>query len=590
MMKNDNRDYNFHDNFKVNFSDEETKMDRGVKKPWLSSMGEIPFHIDLFKGTIYELVEDTATRFPNLIAYEFMGREVSYKTLISEINNCAKALKAIGIKPNEKVALCMPNLPQAVITFYAINLVGAIAVMIHPLSAEKEIESYIVESDSVACLAIDMSYDKFKNIKLKKLVITSAKDALGPFKKIAYNLTEGKGINKISNDSNIILWKNFIETGENYKGKYKVKRDMYEPATLLFSGGTTGKSKAIVVSNYNINAIAAQMVTFNPILKPGDKLLAIMPLFHGYGLEGVHTMMTLGGQSILIPRFNPKKYAKLINKYKPNLLAGVPALYEGFFRMKDLQKADLSFLKGIASGGDSITPSLKCKLDKFLEERGCRVKIREGYGLAESVASVCAAPLFRHKEGSIGLPFPDMYFKICKLGTDDEVSYGEEGEICLTGPTMMLGYYKNEEETKKVLHVHDDGYTWLHTGDLGSMDEDGFIYFKQRINRLIITNGYTVYPSQIENALESHEKVFQSCVVGNADEARGQKIKAYLVLVPGAKPTEELKNEIMEHCKKNIAKYAWPKSIEFRDEFPKTLIGKVAYRHLEEEKIKECIC
>ncbi|NLY82015.1 MAG: long-chain fatty acid--CoA ligase [Clostridiales bacterium] len=581
MIGENSKSYNFYDNFKVNFSDEETRIDRGVKRPWISSMGEIPFHIELFKGTIYERVEETARKYPDLTAYEFMDRKVSYKNFIKEINDCAKSLKVIGIKPNEKVAICMPNLPQAIITFYAVNLVGAISVMIHPLSAKNEIENYLIESDSAACIALDMAYDKFSDVKLSNLVIASVKDVISPFKKIAYSLTEGKDIKKISNDANIIWWESFLKLGKEYKEEYIVKRDKNDPAVMLFSGGTTGKPKVIVISNYSINAIGAQIVASNPVLEPGDKLLAIMPLFHGYGLGGVHTMMTLGGQSILIPRFEPQRYADLINKYKPNLLAGVPALYEVFIRMKGLEKADLSFLKCIASGGDAISPDLKLRLDEFLKERGCSVKIREGYGLTESMASVCSAPLYKNKEGSIGIPLPDMYFKICKLGTDDEVNYGVEGEICLTGPTIMLGYYKDQRETKKVMHIHEDGYTWLHTGDLGSMDEDGFIYFTQRIKRLIVTNGYTVYPAQIEAALDSHEKVYKSCVVGIPDEVRGQKIKAYLVLAIGVEPTEDIKNEILKHCNKRIAKYAWPKTAEFKDEFPKTLIGKVDYRSLE---------
>lgn len=211
MIGENSKSYNFYDNFKVNFSDEETRIDRGVKRPWISSMGEIPFHIELFKGTIYERVEETARKYPDLTAYEFMDRKVSYKNFIKEINDCAKSLKVIGIKPNEKVAICMPNLPQAIITFYAVNLVGAISVMIHPLSAKNEIENYLIESDSAACIALDMAYDKFSDVKLSNLVIASVKDVISPFKKIAYSLTEGKDIKKISNDANIIWWESFLK-------------------------------------------------------------------------------------------------------------------------------------------------------------------------------------------------------------------------------------------------------------------------------------------------------------------------------------------------------------------------------------------
>jgi long-chain acyl-CoA synthetase len=251
-----------------------------------------------------------------------------------------------------------------------------------------------------------------------------------------------------------------------------------------------------------------------------------------------------------------------------------------------MKKADLSCLKGIFCGGDTLTVELKRRFDKFLDEHNGRIHIREGYGTTECVTASCLTPIHLAKEGSIGQPLPDMYYKIVKVGTEEEVPYGEEGEICIAGPTVMLGYLNQPEETEKTLRRHADGLLWVHTGDLGVMDSDGFVYFRQRIKRMIITNGYNVYPSQLENILDAHEYVQVSCVIGVPDPIRMQRVKAFIVLKTGIEPTDETKEKIMAYCRKNIAKYALPREIEFRDSLPKTLVGKVAYRLLEEEELE----
>ena len=239
---------------------------------------------------------------------------------------------------------------------------------------------------------------------------------------------------------------------------------------------------------------------------------------------------------------------------------------------------------GVFSGGDSLSVELKKRFDAFLKEHGASITVREGYGTTECVTASCLTPIHKQKEGSIGIPFPDTYYKIVKPGTQEEVPYGEEGEICLTGPTMMLEYVNHPEETAQTKQTHADGLTWVHTGDLGMMDEEGFIYFRQRIKRMIVTNGYNVYPSQLENILDGHEYVHLSCVIGVKDPIKMQRVKAFVVLKPGYVPTEACKQELMDYCRKHIAKYAMPSDIEFREELPKTLVGKVAYRVLEEEE------
>ena len=567
-------------------------MQEAIKTPWEPWMGEVPMHLDYFQGTMAEAVERIAEKYAKYDAYEFMGSHASYEKLVEQIRACALALRAMGIREGDKVTICMPNAPQTVVMFYAVNMVGAIANMVHPLSAEGEIEFYLNDSESVAALTLDQFYGKFAAIRkntpcLKHLVIATVKDALTPLMKLGYALTQGRKIPKVPKDADVVLWKDFIAGGKAFTGDPRVARKPDDPAVILYSGGTTGITKGILLSNLNFNALAAQIVATNPIYDIGDKMLAIMPMFHGFGLGvSIHSMLANGGQCILVPRFTPQTYAQLLRKYKPNFIAGVPTLYEALLRIPNLDDLDLSCLKGVFSGGDSLPPELKKRFDKFLKDHGAKIEVREGYGTTECVTASCLTPLTKAKEGSIGIPFPDTYYKIVKVGTEEEVPYGEEGEICLSGPTVMLEYVKHPQETAQTRRLHADGRIWIHTGDLGVMDDEGFIYFRQRIKRMIVTSGYNVYPSQIENILDAHEAVHLSCVIGVRDPYKMQKVKAFVVLKPGYEPSETTRQMLLDYCRKHIAKYAMPYDIEFRDDLPKTLVGKVAYRVLEEEMEK----
>ena len=563
-----------------------------IKTPWEPWMGQVPMHLDYFQGTMAEAVELMGVKYADYDACEFQGSHISYKKLVEQIHECAKALRAIGIKEGDKVTICMPNAPQTVVMFYAVNMVGAIANMVHPLSAEGEIEFYLNDSESVAALTLDQFYGKFANIRrntpcLKHLIIANVKDALKPLLKIGYALTQGRKIPKVPKDADVLLWKDFIAGGKRFAGDPRVSREPNAPAVILYSGGTTGITKGILLSNLNFNALAKQIIATNPIYNEGDKMLAIMPMFHGFGLGvSIHSMLANGGGCILVPRFTPATYAQLLRKHKPNFIAGVPTLYEALLRIPGLDDLDLSCLKGVFSGGDSLPVELKKRFDKFLKDHGAKIEVREGYGTTECVTASCLTPLTKAKEGSIGIPFPDTYYKIVKVGTEEEVPYGEEGEICLSGPTVMLEYVKHPQETAQTRRLHADGHIWIHTGDLGVMDEEGFIYFRQRIKRMIVTSGYNVYPSQIENILDAHEAVHLSCVIGVRDPYKMQKVKAFVVLKPGFEPSDTTRDMLMDYCRKHIAKYAMPYDIEFRDDLPKTLVGKVAYRVLEEEMEK----
>ena len=563
-----------------------------AKTPWAGHLGDVPMHLDYFDGSMFEAVAKIADRYPNNIAFDFMGRSTTYRRLIQETEKCARSLKTIGVRAGDKVTIAMPNCPQAIYMFYAVNLVGGIANMIHPLSAEKEIEFYLNESESVTAITLDQFYDKFENIRqntgVVNIIIASVKDELSRPVKAGYMLTEGRKIKKIPDDAPVIKWNEFMRLGKACFYNYKVKRQADDPAVILYSGGTTGTTKGIVLTNRNFNALGQQVIAANPMFRPGDKMLAAMPLFHGFGLGVcIHTMLSQGGRCILVPRFTAKSYAKLIVKYKCNFIAGVPTLYEALLRLPSMDGADLSCLKGVFSGGDSLSIELKKKFDKFLYDHKGVVQVREGYGTTETVTACCLTPPHMFKEGSIGLPFPDTYIKIVRPGTDEELPYGEEGEILLAGPTVMKEYMKHPEETAQTLRHHADGLTWVYTGDLGVMDSEGFIYFRGRAKRMIISSGYNVYPGQIENILDAHEYVQMSCVIGVPDPYRMQKVKAFVKLRPDIKPDNQTREELLSYCRKHIAKYAMPYDIEFREDMPKTLVGKVAYRVLEEEELRK---
>lgn len=561
--------------------------------PWRAYYGNTPASLDYPRLTMYQMVAETAKKYPKTLAYTFMGKGTTYEEFVQRIDRAAKGLVKLGIRKGNRVTICMPNTPQALDCFYALNRIGAIPNMIHPLSAAQEIAFYLNASHSKAVLTLDQFYGKVAEILPQldddcKVIIARIADEL-PFPlSVLYPMTKAaRQVPKLPKKG-YTLWTDLTGSGKNVTLP-KDTGKANDCGAILYSGGTTGTTKGIMLSNLNFNALGLQTIAASGFQSiAGMKMLSIMPVFHGFGLGiGIHTVLIGGATCILVPQFSIKEYANILIKQKPQLIPGVPTLFEALLRADGLQDADLSFLKGIFSGGDSLSPELKKKVDAFLKEHGCTEQIREGYGTTECVTASCLTPKDYARSGSIGVPFPDTYYKIVKVGTTEEVEPNTEGEICVSGPTVMLGYMDNPTETAQTLRRHFDGRVWLHTGDLGFMDQDGFVYFRQRIKRMIITSGYNVYPSQLENIIDGHEKVLLSCVIGVKDDYRGQRVKAYVVPMPGVEPTEELKKNILDYCSHHIAKYAMPRELEFRKELPKTLVGKVAYRVLEEEAAEQ---
>ncbi len=563
--------------------------------PWLKYFGDIPAHLDYPSGSMYEAVRESAQwlKKMNSVAYEFQGKKTTYKQFLNKIELLGKAYRSIGINEGDTVTVCMPNTPQGVDTFYALNRIGAVPAMIHPLSAVGEIAFYINTAQSKAVLVVDLFYEKVLEALKQvdhpvKVVVAHIKDEL-PFPlNMLYPLTLKKKPAPLPKDNkDVIDWADFVSAGKKAPALTNEFPKKDDTAVILFSGGTTGTSKGIQLTNLNMNALAAQVASNAGFSMEGLRMFSVMPLFHGFGLGvGIHTALMASGTCIIIPQFTIQTYARDVKKYKPNVIVGVPTLYEALLRSEGFD-FDLSFLRGMFCGGDSLSVELKKKVDKFLKDHNATIQVREGYGTTECVTASCLTPYDTYREGSIGIPFSDTYYAIVNPQNDTEVPYGEEGEICICGPTVMKGYLNNAEETASTLRVHADGNVWLHTGDLGVMDEDGFVYYKQRMKRLIIVSGINVYPSQVENAIDAHPDVLLSCAVGVPDPYKMHVVKAFVVLRQGVEPSDKIKEEIIENCKKNISRYGVPKEIEFRTELPKTLVGKVAYRVLEEEEAKK---
>ena len=576
-------------NFKKEIKKEE-KLNKknNIKTPWLKYYKEgVPAHLNYPKGTMVGYFLEQVTRYPENIAIEYYGRTYTYRAFYEMIRDTAKSLKSQGVKEGDTIAICMPNTPEAILMFYAANMVGALVSLIHPLSAEKEIQNYINGSGATFLLSLDLVYDKVHNIVdntcIKKIVIASAGDSLKTIKKFLYKFKNRGTVPKIELTDDIMTWNEFINYGYDYQGEIACLKGANDPAVILYSGGTSGDPKGILLTNMNFNALALSCHKMIEQSGEGESILAILPIFHGFGLGVcIHTTLGCGMRVVLVPNFNPKDFGKLLHKHKISIVCGVPSLFESLTKTS-MGKNDLSKLKSAISGGDFMSKDLKNKVDTYFREHGSNAEIRVGYGLTEASAAICVTPTGEYRESSIGVPFPDTYIKVVRVGTHDEVPYGEDGEICISGPTVMMGYLNNLEETIQTLQIHEDGRTWLHTGDVGSMDKDGFVYFKQRVKRIIISNGYNLYPSYIETIINSHPDVFTSTVIGIPHPKKVQVAKAYIVLKDGVKPSKDVEKSIRLHCEKNLARYSLPAVYEFRESLPKTLVGKVAYRELEKE-------
>ena len=559
------------------------------QKPWLKYYGkDTPESIEYPRVTLYGALMKTVERLPDAVAWDFMGKLCTYRDFADEIDQCARMLAGLGLGPGDRITISMPTVPQGVICVYAANKLGAVCSMIHPLSPPKEIVFYLQASKSKMALTLDAFYPPFKEAMkeydgLETLLLARIPDYLPGLKAIGFKLTKGRKIKPVPPDPRVRWWHEEMKISYPQVPQAGAFEDL---AVIMYSGGTTGVPKGIMLSNQNLICEGMQAASWCEITDT-DAMLAILPIFHGFGLGMcINAVMMGGGKSILVPQFTPDDVAKLIKNKRPTFLVGVPTLYDALNHNPVFNKADLSCIRAAFCGADTLPRKVKEEFEAIVQRQGGSVKLLEGYGLTEAVTGIMAMPLDEYREGSIGVPFPDMLAKVVKVDTQEDVPIGEEGEICLHGPSVMMGYLDNPEENAKTLQTHADGKVWLHTGDIAKADADGFFYFALRLKRMIKSSGMNVYPAQVEDILMKHDEVDTACVIGVPDEKQVERVKGFVVLKDPSQGGPDKEKQLIEHCQEHLIKWSCPREIEFREEMPKTLIGKVAFKELEQEELE----
>ena len=539
--------------------------------------------------SMYDLLKKNNYNREKKIAINYFDNKMTFATFFNEIEKVAKAFSSIGVKEEDVVTLIMPNTPECVIAVLALNKIGAIANMVHPLSAEEEIKFFINDTNSKVILTIDICAEKIMNIieqtEVYKVIITSASDSMPFLIGLGYEILEGWKIPRPKSDGFYMSYKEFIRNGFNTVQQEIKKYGKDQRAVIMHSGGTTGTPKSIVLTNGNFTSLALQIgMKFR---FESEIVLGILPTFHAFGLGvTIYGPLAMGFEVVLIPKFNIKEFPKMLSKYKPTIIPGVPTLFEAMLKAKKMNKNNISQIKFLISGGDDLSDALADDIVSFLRKNGSFGKLEKGYGLTESCAAVIATLDVEDKHSNIGIPFPGNDVCFVKPNTIEEVEVGEEGEICISGPTIMEGYLNNEEENKTTLQLHDDGKIWLHTGDLGKVDENGIIHYIQRLKRMIISSGFNVYPAQIEKVLKTDSRIDNCVVVGQPHPYKVEVPVAYIVLKKDVKKDSKLKKELKALCVKNLARHSIPSKFEFKDELPKTLIGKIDFKSLQKKKGK----
>lgn len=565
-----------------------------IDKPWERYYSPYVLSYVFPSTTMYRCISDNNKHRLNGIAIEYYGKKITYQELFEQIDNTAKALIALGVEKSEVITIAMPTTPETVYLLYAISKIGAIANMIDPRTSKEGIYEYTNETSSKLFIAIDLCYPKIKDIVketcVRKLILISAGDSLPKNKKYALKIANtlkfvtGKAP-RINENNDLIRWKNFISLNDNAPDIIE-NEDGDLPVVILHTGGTTGVPKGVVLSNTSFNTIAYQYMLSGLYMLPGQRLLNIMPPFIAYGVGvGLHLSFVVGMTSILIPKLEPEKLSSMIKSIRPNHMAGVPSHWGNILNSTELDGTDLSFLVTPAVGGDGMDYKLEEEANTFLEEHLAPSRIIKGYGMTEQCSLAAVGCINEVKiDGSVGIPLPQNTISIFDPDTGEELKYNQPGEICLSGPTTMLGYFKNDKATNEIIHVHKDGRKWIHTGDLGYMTEKGLIYVHGRIKRMIVRHdGFKVFPSQIEKVILNDQSVRAACVVGVPDEEHAQgKLPVAFIVINDAAQKETSIAKAKALCSEELPEYAQPIRITVINEMPLTPIGKVDYRALED--------
>ena len=566
---------------------EKYPIDRNILYSYINNESELGF--DIPDVSMFGMLKISAESHPDAWAYEYFGAKASYLELVKRIERISADYYRAGVRRGDIVTILMANTPEAIISIYALNRIGAVANIVHPLSAQEEIKHYLNSVESKHLLCMELCLPKIKAIidetYLVKVIVASAGNSMPQPLKTAYYL-KNKNKNVIPRDDDrYISWKEFSGKKSMSVVEYlPTGEDNDKPAIILHSGGTTGTPKDIMLSNRCFNAFGVQAVITLRDVSVGDKILAILPIFHGFGLGVcVHVCFCFGACSVLIPSFDSSKFGSILKKYKPTMLFGVPTLYEALVNSKGAENLDFSFLKYAVSGGDSLPKPLEDKVNEFFSEHNSSVRLCEGYGMTEGLAALSLSVNEGYKTGTIGKPLIGNEMCVVEPGTTNVLPSNTDGELCVCGPTVMLGYRNNDVETANTLRIHDDGRVWLHTGDMASIDDDGFVTYKLRIKRLIISSGYNVYPTQIEKVIEEMPEVMKCAVVAMPHQYKKEVAKAYIILAKGCSADTFTVDKIKQHCIKNLSRHSVPYKFQFVKELPKTPYGKVDFLKLQNE-------
>ena len=528
------------------------------------------------KISCYELLARSCVEHGPLCAIEYYKKKISYDRLIKLIDEAAASLVALNVKRGDHIAIILPNVPEAAVLFYAANRAGAVADMIHPLSAEHELEFYIKHSEIRYVFAIDAVTAKLTPLRnsVDKIISVNPSDFMGIGGKIVYK-------DKTVKNDLTISFKAFMKLGRDIDLDKVPMPSSDDVCALLYTGGTTGDPKGVMLTSYNFNCCAIEAIQSCGCIEPEDRLLTVLPVFHGFGLGVcVHTVLIAGAVTDMVPVFNVKYFAELVKKHKPDIIAAVPAMYgclvDGWNRNDSLAN-----IKCAISGGDMLPPRIQHSVNELFSQCGRGNKIRQGYGLAECLSGICLSPEGIDYENCIGLPYKDNKITIVSHETCEELPAGQIGEIVVSGPVVMRGYYNDPNASKEVLINNEDGSVSLRTGDMGYKNEEGFVFFKGRFKNIIVSNGYDIYPSVIEDVISGVAKVRECAVVGIEDDKRGQIARAYVVTDDDS-DKELVLRDICSSLKANVAAYAIPKDIRFTGSLPRTKIGKIDKKALAE--------
>ncbi len=577
-----------------------------IDKPWEKYYTKEQIKAQIPEKTIYEILVDENKDNLNRNALSYYDRKITYGELIANIDNIAKALLANGVRQGDIVSISSVSTPEVVYLFYALAKIGAVANMIDPRTDTETINHYINETNSKLLFVVDKALPKFINIKknttVEKVVELSPADSLPFVLNLGYKAKKmiedhKSGIDKLPKIKDLVKWFDFAKSGTKYQGKEEYPTYVkHTPMVIVHTGGTSGKPKGVVLSNDNLNSAACQCINAGFDFQRTHNWIDIMPPFIAYGVgNGLHLPLVCGIELILVPDFKPQELADLLLKYKANHMTGVPSHYEILIQSEKLKNADLSFVIAPVSGGDKMNEKLEAKVNEFLRERNCTYKITKGYGLTEVNAAVATCNSNETNSlGSFGIPLPQTIMSIFDTNENGEyveLTYGEIGEICITGPNTMLGYYNNEEETNEILKLHNDGRIWVHSGDLGYVNENGEFFFVDRKKRQLPDHtGFKTYPGKLEEVIVKHPAVKQCCVVGIRElgYSQGMVPKVHIVLNEGYENhLEDIERQIFELCRLKLAEYSQPKEIEFNDSLPLTPIGKIDYMALQNASLKK---